>query len=217
MTKNVIILGGEGNGGVVASCIRDMNERFDNREFIVEGFLNDEVEVDTEINGYPVMGKTSDVDKFAKQGFHFAYVIHPFGKGRIRYELFEKINIPLDRLVTIVHPSSVVAYNTNLAPGTLVMPNCHISNSTNIGVATFISPNSSIGHHCNIGKLCHFCTGSVTGSYINIGDASDIAINSTVVEKVNIGSFASLGAGSVLTRDIKDDEFFAGFPARKVK
>ncbi len=212
-----MILGGEGNGGVVATCIRDMNERFDNKELMVTGFLNDELDFGTEINGYPVMGKTSDVEKYVKLGFHFAFVIHPFGKGRTRYELFERLNIPLERLVTVVHPSSVVAYNTNLAPGTLVMPNCHISNSTNIGVATFISPNSTIGHHCNIGKLCHFCTGSVSGSYLNIGNASDIGINATVVEKVTIGSFASLGAGSVLNKDINDEEFFAGFPARRIR
>jgi len=217
LKKNVLIIGGEGNGGVVASCIKDMNDRFDNKELIVVGFLNDEVEIGSEINGYPVMGKTSDVQKYIKQDFHFAFVVHPFGKGKIRYELFENLNIPLDRLVTVVHPSSVVAYNTNLAPGTLVMPNCHISNSTNIGIATFISPNSTIGHHCNIGKLCHFCTGSVSGSYLNIGDASDIGINATIVEKVNIGSFSSLAAGSVLNRKINDEEFFAGNPARRVK
>ena len=39
--KKVIIIGGEGNGGVVASCIEDNRSRFGDNEWKVEGFLND--------------------------------------------------------------------------------------------------------------------------------------------------------------------------------
>ena len=41
MNKKVIIIGGEGNGGVIAACIEDNRKRFGDLEWEVAGFVND--------------------------------------------------------------------------------------------------------------------------------------------------------------------------------
>ena len=41
MNKKVIIIGGEGNGGVIAACIEDNRRRFGDPEWEVAGFVND--------------------------------------------------------------------------------------------------------------------------------------------------------------------------------
>ena len=41
MNKKVIIIGGEGNGGIVAACIEDNRKKFNDFEWVVAGFLND--------------------------------------------------------------------------------------------------------------------------------------------------------------------------------
>ena len=41
MNKKVIIVGGEGNGGVIAACVEDNRERFNNLEWEIVGFVND--------------------------------------------------------------------------------------------------------------------------------------------------------------------------------
>ena len=39
MNKKVIIIGGEGNGGVIAACIEDNRKRFGDLEWQVAGFV----------------------------------------------------------------------------------------------------------------------------------------------------------------------------------
>ena len=41
MSKKLLIVGGEGNGGVVASCVEDNRNRFHDYEWEVAGFVND--------------------------------------------------------------------------------------------------------------------------------------------------------------------------------
>ena len=41
MSKKVLIIGGEGNGGVIASCIEDNRNRFGDHTYEVAGFIND--------------------------------------------------------------------------------------------------------------------------------------------------------------------------------
>ena len=53
MSKKVIIIGGEGNGGVIAACIEDNRRRFGDLEWEVAGFVND---YETQVCGYPVLG-----------------------------------------------------------------------------------------------------------------------------------------------------------------
>ena len=41
MNKKVIIIGGEGNGGVIAACIEDTRKLYGDLEWEVAGFVND--------------------------------------------------------------------------------------------------------------------------------------------------------------------------------
>jgi len=52
--QKVIILGGIGNGSVIAQAIADANRRNDNNLEMI-GYLNDREEQDSQIEGYPVL------------------------------------------------------------------------------------------------------------------------------------------------------------------
>ena len=73
MIKKILILGGEGNGGIIAACIKDMHDNFGYKDLEFCGFLNDKIEIGTIVNNYPVMGKTSDVNKFIEKGYYFIF------------------------------------------------------------------------------------------------------------------------------------------------
>lgn len=75
MVKKVVILGGAGNGGVIANAIADANRRgFDEWECI--GFLNDRCPLGTVIDSFPVLGNISNgVQKFLNEGCFFINTI----------------------------------------------------------------------------------------------------------------------------------------------
>lgn len=210
MSKKILIIGGEGHGSVIAACITDNRNRYNDLEWEVAGFINDFV---TTVGSYPVLGKTSEIDKFVKQGFYFIYAIHLISRNNLTFETFNRINIPTNRLATIVHHSAFIAEDVELSPGVVVMPNVYIASRSRFGVGTLIKANVCIGHDVVTGPLCHLAMGSIINSYCKIGTCSDVAIGATVLANINIGNFAMAGAASLITHDIPDNEIHVGSPA----
>lgn len=212
MNKKVIIIGGEGNGGVITSCIEDNRKRFNDLEWEVAGFLND-FEKGKTINGYPVLGGTDEIEKFLNDDYFFMYAIHMIGRNVKSEEVFNNMKIPLNRFATIVHKTAFVADNATLEPGVFIMSNCYIGPAAKIGYCTLVMSNALIGHNTTVGQLCHFSVGSITSSYVNIGKVSDVTLGAKVLEKRKIGNYAIAGANSLVTKDIPDYEIHIGSPA----
>lgn len=216
MNKKIIIIGGEGNGGVVASCIEDNRYRFNDTEWEVAGFLND-YEKGKTILGYPVLGGTDDIEKFLKEDYYFIYAIHMIGRNVKTEKVFLKMNIPLKRFATIVHKTAFVARSAILEPGVFIMSNCYVGPGVKMGYCSLMMANSLLGHNTTVGPLCHFSVGSVTSSYIEIGKVSDVSLGAKVLEKRKIGNYAVAGANSLITHDIPDYEIHIGSPAKFLK
>ncbi|MDX9907175.1 MAG: sugar O-acyltransferase [Bacteroidales bacterium] len=216
MNKKIIIIGGEGNGGVVASCIEDNWVRFNDTEWEVAGFLND-FEKGKTILGYPVLGGTDDIDVYLKEDYYFIYAIHMIGRNAMTEEVFLRMNIPHERLATIVHKTAFVAKSAVLEPGVFIMSNCYVGPGAKLGYCSLMMANSLLGHNTTVGPLCHFSVGSITSSYIDIGKVSDVALGARVLEKRKIGNYAVAGANSLITHDIPDYEIHIGSPATFLK
>ena len=215
MSKKVIIIGGEGNGGVIASCIEDNRHRYSDDEWEVAGFVND---YEKQVCGFPVLGGTADVKTLLENPeYYFMWGIHMIGRNILTEKVFRKVALPENRLAKIIHKSAFVAKSAVLEPGVFVMSNCYIGPQAKIGKCTLMMSNSLIGHNTNVGPLCHFSVGSITSSYISIGLCSDVTLGARVIEKRKIGNFAVAGAGSVVTHDIPDYEIHVGCPAKYLK
>lgn len=215
MSKRLIVIGGPGNGGVIASCVEDNRRRFGNDAFEMYGWLNDFKEAGEEINGYPVLGPLSHVGTLLEDADNmFAWAIHVIGRGLMRERLFADTRIPPDRLATIVHESAFVASNAVLEPGSFVMANSYVGPGTRIGQATLVMANCVIGHDNNIGPFNHISAGSTVSSVLRTGKFVDICLGATVVEKITLGDYSVVGAGALVLKDVPPREVHIGSPAR---
>ena len=215
MTKKLVIIGGEGNGGVVASCIEDNRKRFYDDEWEVVGFIND---YEDSVCGYPVIGKMEDVDRLVKEtDYYFLFAIHTVGRNTLIEKTFNKINIPVERLGTVVHHSAFVAGSAVLEPGVFIMSNCYVGPQSRLCRCTMMMANTVVGHNSILGPHCHIAVGGIVSSYDVIGKCSSIAFGTIVLEKRKIGDFCVAGANSVISHDIPDGEIHVGSPARFLK
>lgn len=207
--KKVLILGGKGTASVIGHSIVHANQiGYD--EYTFAGFVNDH---ETEIDGYPVLGKFSDVERLIKEGYYFINTVYKIGGQEERVELFEKLSIPDENLCTFVHPFAYVAPGVKLAPGCVVSPNASISAMTEIGKCSLIMNNVSIGHDNKIGDYNFFTANSCLGSYIQTGYSVWFGLNCTVRGKLTIGNKAAIGIGAVVTKSIGENEIWVGNPA----
>jgi len=216
--KKIIILGGEGNGGVVAACIEDMRNNYQRDDIQVLGFLNDMEETGKKINGFPILGNTRDWRKFVDdESVRFMFAIHPVGHGSLRVKLFDSLGIPEDKLFTLIHPTAFVAYNATLDPGVMVMSNSYIGPAAVLSKCVLCMANTVVGHNTFLGPFCHVSVGAVLSSYVKIGTASDVALNATVMEKLVIEDFAVVGAGAMITKNVNANEVVVGNPQRVLR
>ena len=214
-SKKVVIIGGEGNGGVIASCIDDNRKRYGDYEWEVVGFIND---FETEVNGYPVVGKTEDVSTLlSTTDYYFIWAIHLVGRNYKTAEMFEVINIPDERLATIVHKSAFIGEGVYLGPGAFIMYNCYIGPYAHIGKCSLIMANCCIGHNTYIDDICHCSVGAIMTGYSKLEFCSDLAVGSTLIAYKVVGKYSMVAANAVATKDIPEGEIWAGTPAKLLK
>lgn len=215
MSKKVVIIGGEGNGGVIASCIEDNRNRYNDLEWEVVGFIND---FDTEVDGYPVIGKMCDIPKFIEEtDYYFSWGIHLVARNYKTVEMFRQANIPEERLATIIHKSAFIGNGAVLEPGSFIMYNTYIGPQAHVGKCSLVMANCSIGHDTVIGDLCHCSVGSIMTGYSKLGLCADLAVGACLLAYKVVGDYAMLGAASLGTKDIPDGEIWVGSPAVYLK
>jgi len=149
--------------------------------------------------------------------YYFVWAIHMIGRNILTEKVFRRVNLPKDRLATVIHKSAFVAHDAIIEPGAFIMSNAYISSRSVLGSCSLMMANSLVGHDTKIAPLCHLSMGSTTGSYVSVGLCSDVTVGAQVLEKRKIGNFAVAGAGSLVTRDIPNYEIHVGIPAKFFK
>lgn len=213
MSKKVLILGGLGNGSVVANAIKHANTLGYN-EWECVGFLNDRTPVGELIDDFPVVGTTRDVKRFVEEGYYFINTILRIDGQEERLRMWAEIGLTDDRLATFVHPTAYVAPNVVLGPGTVIMPQVCVSPGTKFGRGCLVMVAATVGHDNEIGDSCHIAAQACVGSYLKVGEGVHFGLNCTIREYLTIGRYATIGMGAVLTKNVGDKEIWAGNPAK---
>jgi acetyltransferase EpsM len=211
--KQVIILGGLGNGSVVAAAITDAYNK-GHQEYKMLGYLNDREKAGDYIEEYPVLGACTDAKQYFKDDICFINTLYRIDGQGVRIKHFESLGIPDEKLATFVHYSAYVAPNVKLGAGTVIMPNASISPGAVLGKCCLVMVSAVIGHNATIGNYGHFAAHSCTGAYSKIEDGIHIGLNASVREHLTLKKGSTLAMGAVLLKDMQENEIWAGSPAK---
>jgi UDP-N-acetylglucosamine acyltransferase len=86
--------------------------------------------------------------------------------------------------------------------------------STFIGDNNLIMAHSHIGHDVFISNNTEICSGSVIGGHVKIGNGSKIKLKCVIRNRVLVGENAIVGMGSVVTKNIENNQIVYGNPAK---
>jgi len=206
----IVIIGGRGNGTVVASTIEDCRKTGQNIECV--GFLNDN---ETEINGYPVLGCiTNNAIENLPSDYKFIFAMSNIKQAAERYEMLQMLGIERERFATIIHPTAVVSDKATLGFGVVLMPLTLVSPDVTLGDHTQLYAQSFVGHDTNVGEMVFVANNASVGGRITISKGAHIGSNSSIVERLHIGEFSIVGLGAVVLQDVAPYEKAVGNPAR---
>lgn len=209
----VVIIGGRGNGTVIASTIEDCRKA--GQDIMCAGFLNDN---EAEVNGYPVLGGIQDNswDKLPKDHY-FIYAMSNVKQAEERYNLLNKLNIPYHRYCNVIHPSAVVSDQAKLGVGIALMPFTVISPNVVIGNHSQMYAQSFIGHDSIIDEMVFVANNASIGGRIHIHNGAHVGSNCSILERLELGPFSITGIGSVVTKSVEPYAIVVGSPARTIR
>lgn len=203
--QKIVIIGASGHGKVVADIAK--KNGYDDIVFL------DDNEIITECLGFPVIGSTSSYVDYVNDCDFFVAI----GDLKTRGRIYNNLIAAGGNVVTLIHPSAVIANSVTLGYGTVVMAGAVINPSVAIGNGCIINTCASVDHDCIIGDFVHISVGTHLAGTVVIRESTVIGIGASVSNNIEITSDCTIGAGAVVVDDIKEKGTYVGVPARKIK
>lgn len=139
------------------------------------------------------------------------------GDNKIRQKVADLIKSKNKKILNIIHPSVVISDYVTFGTGNFISANVTVNTLAKIGDNCILNTGCIIEHECIIESGVHIAPGAVLAGNVKVGRNSFIGANSVVKQGIIIGKNVTLGAGSVVIRDIPDNEIWVGNPAKKTK
>lgn len=217
--KKIIILGGIGNAINVAEQIVDANVKYGlTDEFI--GFAFDDESFGTEINGFPLLGKTREIFKMYENhsDVYFLYQMYRPDKLKERALWIPEFQIPLERYYNFIHPSATVCRSVRMGYGNIIHAGCVINVNVQLGNHNTVNSTCLIAHDTHVGNHNFFAAHSVIGSNVQIDNYVFTGLNATINNQVSIAENVMVGMGSLVMKDVSEaNQVLIGSPAKKIR
>ena len=163
----------------------------------------------------PVLGEIRDIVKFKKEKINISINNHK--RRFVQKELIKKYNIKLNRLLTLIHPNSVIGSNVKIGFGSVVFQFVNIFSKAQIGYGVKIYPFASINPFVKIGSYCTIAVGSTLAVSSNLGEESFMGIYSHISENVIVAKGSMICEKSYVNKNfLKKNIKLIGSPAREI-
>lgn len=214
-TTKIVIIGGKGTPVNIAEQIYDAQHRFGQKVEML-GFAFDDDALGPEINGFPVLCKTTEAkEKFQKYSdVRFIFSLYRSDKIRERAMLRDSYNIPLEKYYTFIHPTAYIAKSSQIGLGCVIQSHCVINPNTVIGNHNTFNAACLVGHDTVIGHSNFFAAHTVIGSGLLLKDYIFTGLNSSLKNMVTIENGAIVGMASNVTKNVHENDVVIGNPAK---
>lgn len=210
MMSRVILIGGGGFARELICWARDSEVAGGFPK--ITGFIDDNLNaLDDFSYGIPCLGQISNFQPEIDDMF-----LMGIATPAIKRKIVSTIGLPVDRYLTLIHPTAIVAFSAVLGHGVVICPKALISADVKIGNLCAVNAMSSIGHDSVLGDYTTLSAHvDVTGQVL-VGQEVFFGTSSATVPRIKIGNKSKIGAGSLIMRNVADEVVMYSSPAKKL-
>jgi len=211
--KDLIIFGASGFGREVAWAAERQNKV--EPAWNILGFMDDDEHIQGSwINGYRVIGKTSDVGKYSE-----AYYVVAVGSSKTREKIVGNLKTanPDIKFGTVIDPSVEMSELVTIGEGTIICAHSIFTVNIEIGSHVIINLDCTIGHDAVIHDFVTLYPSVNVSGITNIGYAAELGTGMQIIQGKSVGEYSIVGAGAVVVKDIPAKCTAVGSPAKPIK
>ena len=213
---DLVIYGAGGFGKEIACLIHHNLDSEFNAKYNFIGFIDDGVDVGTEVKHGAVLGDVDFINKSSKP----IAVIFSIANPSVLKNAFLKIDQPNVQYPNLIDPN-VHYYDKHsfkMGKGNVLFNGCRFSVDVEIGDFNLCNGYVAFGHDVSVGDFNVFSPSSRVSGNVSIGDENFFGLNSAVLQGKNVNNRIRLGAGSILMNNArKEGALYFGNPARRIK
>ncbi len=208
--KNLIIIGAGGMGRTIYDMAIE-NDGYE-RDFVVKGFIDDNLQALNDFNSYPPILNTIKDYKIEKDDIFVCSI-----GGDSRRACMQGIIDRGGEFLTLIHPSSRIGTNVHIGKGCYVGAFTIIAADAFIGDYNFIQSHTIIGHDVIIGKWNRIDSFVFFVGGTSMGEGCMVHTRAMINHNVKIGNNVHVGACSLVLNNVEDETTVFGTPARRIK
>lgn len=210
--KNIVLFG----AGLHANVCIDIIEK--NNEDKIVGIIDSQVEIGTELYGYPVIGRQENFVSL-KEKYNIQAGLITIGDNYARSFVRDYILSLIHNFTFInaIHPSVSIGRNVKLGSGIVIMAGVVVNPDAVIESFCILNTGAQLEHNCVMGEFSHLSAGSITGGKVRIGKYSAITLGVTILDRLTIGENTVVGSGSLVMHDLPDNVLAYGVPAKVIR
>ena len=208
--NNIIIWGGKSQSRIAIEIIK-LNKK--NKIIAIVDPKINKLEIS---NLIPFVKTENDFKKYLKKSNYFIVGISG-GYGLARSLISEKLIKCNLKPLNVIHPTAILDKTCKIGEGLQVMPGACVNYFSKIGDFVILNTSSTVDHECIIGKGVHIMGNAYVGGRVKIGDFVTIGSNATIFPDIEIKKGAFIGAGSVVRKNVGENQVVVGNPAKFLK
>jgi len=202
-----VVLGGGGHARVVADACRAAGHQ-------VRGFIDPHLTPGDRTGGILVLGNDELLESSEFVATHDFIV--GIGDYQVRRRLAGLVTKKGGLLITIAHPSSVIAPDIRIGVGTVLFAGSVVNTGSLLGEFVIVNTGATVDHDCVLAEGVHICPGAHLAGAVICGIAAFVGTGAVVIPNRRIGASAVVGAGAVVIDDVPEGATVIGCPARIV-
>lgn len=138
----------------------------------------------------------------------------PIANNKIREKIYNEGKTRGYNFFTYVSPKCT-DYAMSIGENCFIFEDNTLQPFTTIGNNCILWSGNHIGHHGKIENHIFFTSHVVMSGHCHIKNGAFLGVNSTLRDGITIGENSIIGMGSVVTKNVPDNETWIGSPAKK--
>lgn len=195
----------------IQEIIHDLN-RVKARHRIV-GLLDDDPRRHgTEVGGVKVLGPLD-----AALDYPDAQLVFGIGSHRsrmVRHMIIDRLKIPEDRFISLVHPAAKVYPSARVGPGCIVHSGVVVGNDVVLEGFNVVTFGALLGPYVHLGRFAMVTSLAIVLTRVTLGPAAFIGAGACLQDGIRIGPGALVGMASAVYRDVDPGAVVLGNPAK---